>query len=67
MTEAAGNELVTVNFLLSAGAEVNSKNDIGINALGYAECLDTEEVRAVLAPRSEKAEGLEICRKIAGR
>lgn len=67
MMEAAGNELATVNFLLSAGAEVNSKNDIGINALGYAECLDAEEARAVLTPLSKKAEGVEVCREFVAR
>ncbi len=65
MMAAAGNELGVVNFLLSAGADVSRKNSIGINALGYAECYEAEDVRRVLAAVSSVSEGVDVCRKNA--
>jgi len=65
MRAAAGNELEVVRFLLSAGADVSRKNEIGINALGYADCFDADDVRAVLKAGSSVSEGADVCRKMA--
>jgi ankyrin repeat protein len=63
MMAAAGNELEVVRFLLSAGADVRRKNKIGINALGYADCFDAENVRTVLKAGAAVSEGADVCRK----
>jgi ankyrin repeat protein len=65
MMAAAGNELEVVRFLLSAGADVSRKNKIGINAIGYADCFDADNVRAVLKAGSSVSEGADVCRKMA--